>query len=159
MCIVCGVDNDASMRAAFFDCENNGKKVLLTVVQPNHKQIHQSYPGRMHGGMISALLDESIGRAIQIDDPDIWAVTIDLVVKFRKPVPLDQTIYLDSRITASTKRSFDGEGKLFLADGTVCATATARYLVVPLEKIITDADSAHEIMVTVDEPIPECFKF
>jgi len=37
---------------------------------------HQGYPNHMHGGMISAVLDETLGRAVQIYDTGIWGVTI-----------------------------------------------------------------------------------
>ena len=51
-----------------------------------YRDIHQSYPSRTHGGLISAMLDEIAGRAIWIYEP-VWGVTTNLQVKFRKPVP------------------------------------------------------------------------
>ena len=121
MCFVCGVQNDASTKAEFYLCETTPpltegteefkpEKVLLTVAHP--QEIHQSYPGRMHGGIISALLDEATGRSVETINPDLWAVTIELQVKFRKPVPLDQTVYIESKITKMGKRAFEGEGYL-----------------------------------------------
>ena len=160
MCFVCGMSNSASMKARFYEClkdTDHGEKILLTVIEP--KDIHQSYPNRMHGGLISALLDESIGRAVQIDYPDLWAVTIDLNVKFRKPVPLDQTIYVESKITNLTARAYEGEGKIFLRDGTVCATATAKYLIVPFKQAVGDAVFDHTKWFLVKEDLPKTFIF
>jgi len=165
MCFVCGVNNEAGTKAEFFVCENVGahdcaqhdcaqpEKVLLTVVQP--REVHQSYPDRMHGGVISALLDESIGRAMQIHNPDLWAVTIDLQVKFRKAVPLDQTIYIESRVTSIGKRAFESEGKMFLGDGTVCATATGKFFIVPVEKTFMGDNKAEDYLVISEEAVPE----
>jgi len=154
MCFVCGVNNDAGTKAEFFVCEKeDGEKVLLTMVQP--QDFHQSYPDRMHGGVISALLDESIGRTIQIDNPDIWAVTINLQVKFRKPTPLNQKLYIESKVLNISTRTYDGEGKLFLADGTVCATAAGKFFIVPVEKTFTDSVKQEDYLVTSNEPLPE----
>ena len=80
MCVVCGVYNDASLKSVFYELEND---MIVGITQP--KDIHQSYPNRMHGGMISALLDETLGRAAQIGHPDLWAVTGELSVRFKKP--------------------------------------------------------------------------
>ena len=55
------------------------------------QEVHQGYPGRMHGGIITGILDETIGRAINIGEgehPMTWGVTAELTVRFRKPVPL-----------------------------------------------------------------------
>ncbi len=35
------------------------------------REEHQSYPGRLHGGISTAILDETIGRAITIADPGV----------------------------------------------------------------------------------------
>ena len=94
MCIVCGVENDASLKSVFYELEGG---LIAGVTTP--KDIHQSYPNRMHGGMISALLDETLGRAVQIGKPDIWAVTGELSVRFKKPVPLDKPVICVGKIT------------------------------------------------------------
>ena len=51
-CIICGLDNDASVKAPFYEMED---KCLVTIFE--FKDFHQSYPERVHGGMISAMLD------------------------------------------------------------------------------------------------------
>ena len=137
-CFVCGMLNDAGTKAMFYNCENeNGEKVLLTIIEP--QTIHQSYPNRMHGGIISALLDESMGRSIQSEHPEVWAVTIDLNVRYRKSTPLDQTLYIESHVTSLGPKAYDSEGKLFLKDGTICATAKGKFYIVPYEKLFNDA--------------------
>ena len=152
LCFVCGIKNKLGLRARFYACETqDGKPVLLTVIKP--KKVHQSYGDRMHGGVISALLDESIGRAIQITNPDIWAVTMDLQVKYRKPTPLGQTLYIESKITGQNSRGFDGEGKLLLHNGTICATATAKFFNVDISTL---PDVIHESnWFYVDEKLPK----
>lgn len=130
---MCGINNTAGLKAKLYECEIDGEIVLLTIATPGEQ--HQSYPDRMHGGIIATLLDESIGRSIQAVDDNIWGVTIELNIKYRKPVPLNQTLYVESRASGQTSRTFDASGKLFLADGTVCATATGRFFKCPAETI------------------------
>jgi uncharacterized protein (TIGR00369 family) len=105
---------------------------------------HQSYPGRAHGGVISAILDETIGRAVQVAFPEVFGVTIELTVRFRKPVPLNVPLRAVAEITRHTKQFFYGEGQLLLEDGTVAADASARFLQLPADKLVdgglTDQD-------------------
>ena len=87
MCLICGVENDKGLKANFYEMEN-GQLVALF----NSPSEFQSYPDRMHGGMISAILDETIGRTIWIHEPDCWGVTIDLQIKYRNPVPVNEPL-------------------------------------------------------------------
>ena len=83
-CFICGIENKLGVNASFYEMED-GKLYSLFKFKPEH----QSFPQRTHGGIISALLDELIGRTIWIKDDTIWGVTIDLNIKYRKPVPYD----------------------------------------------------------------------
>ena len=79
------------------------------------REEHQSYPGRLHGGVSSAILDETIGRAILLLQPGAWGVTVEFTVRFRKPLPLDEEIRCVARITRDTSRLFEGSGEILLA--------------------------------------------
>lgn len=138
MCMVCGTENVAGLGARFFDLEGGE---LMAVYTPRPE--HQSYPGRLHGGIAATLLDETIGRAVSIGDPDAFGVTVDLAIRYRKPVPLDQELRVVARITKDSSRLFEGSGELLLADGTVAVTATGRYMRMPIEKI-AEGDFASE---------------
>ena len=122
MCFICGIDNNSGLKANFYEMEDG---TLVTIVKG--KEIHQSYPNRMHGGVISALIDESVGRSIWILEPDTWGVTMDLQMKYRKPVPLDEDLKVVSKITKNTKRVFEGIGYLINKDNLM-------YLAVPSAK-------------------------
>lgn len=134
MCMVCGLENEAGLHARFFELDDGE---LCGVFTP--AEHHQGYPGRLHGGIASTLLDETIGRAISSTHPDVWGVTIELTVKFRKPVPLDEPVRALGRITKDGSRSFEGTGEIVLPDGTVAVEACGRYLKLPIERIAGDA--------------------
>jgi len=147
MCLVCGLKNPFGLHASFFELENSE---LLAIFKP--KEEHQSYPGRLHGGIISTILDETMGRAIMIQsDDDIWGVTVDLQIRFKKPVPLDEELRVIGRITKNSSRFFEGTGELLLQDGTVAAEGHGKYLKIPLEKI-ADFDVDHQEWRVVTSP-------
>jgi uncharacterized protein (TIGR00369 family) len=131
MCLVCGLKNPFGLHTAFYELDN---KEILAVFTPREE--HQSYPGRLHGGIISTILDEAIGRAIMThSDDEVWGVTVDLQVRFKKPVPLGEELRVIGRITKDSSRFFEGTGELLLKDGTVAAECHGKYLKAPLDKI------------------------
>lgn len=149
MCMVCGMQNDSGLKARFLELENGELAGVFTPAEN-----HQGYPGRLHGGIASTLLDETIGRAISITDADVWGVTIELNVKFRKPVPLDEPVRAIGRITKDGSRTFDGTGEIVLADGTVAVEASGRYIKLPIERIASDS-FAHEEWFADPRPVPD----
>jgi uncharacterized protein (TIGR00369 family) len=134
MCLVCGADNPSGLHGSFYVLDDDE---LLGIFHPGVQ--HQSYPGRLHGGISSALLDETIGRAITIAHPGIWGVTAELSVRFRKPLSLDGPVRAIGRIVRDTPRLFEGTGEIVLDDGSVAVEARGKYVKMPLEAI-TDGD-------------------
>jgi len=130
MCMVCGVENSSGLHASFLELEGGE---LLASFEPGPQ--HQGYPGRLHGGIASTLLDESMGRAINIVHPDVWGVTVELNVKFRKPVPMDRPVRAICRITRDTSRLFESEGSILLEDGSVAIEASGKYMKLPIDRI------------------------
>ena len=101
-------------------------------------EAHQGYPGRMHGGIITGILDEAIGRAINIGEgehPISWGVTAELTVRFRKPVPLGVELTARGRITRDIHHIFEGEGELYLPDGAIAASARGKWVRLKLDDI------------------------
>ncbi len=132
-CFICGIENDFGLKVRFFETENDELVALFT---PQDE--HQSYPNRMHGGMSSAVLDETIGRAINVGNNGdmIWGVTTELTLKYRRPVPLEQELRAVARITNKNARFFEGEGEILLPDGKVAVSAKGKYFIVPEDKMI-----------------------
>ncbi len=136
LCIVCGMKNDLGLKCSFYELENNE---LVAIFTP--KEEHQSYPGRLHGGIASAVLDETIGRAMLINDKDSWGVTVELSLKYHKPIPLDEELRVVGRITSDRRRIFEGSGEILLGNGDVAVSAYGKYLKMPIGKI---SDSSEE---------------
>lgn len=137
-CLVCGTDNKLGLHTHFYELENGELVGIFEGLEE-----HQSYPGRMHGGMSAAILDETIGRVISIEEKETWGVTIELQIKYRKPVPLGKKLKVVARLTKNTHRSFEGEGEILLEDGTKAVTAKARYMKLNQDQIV-DGDFSQE---------------
>ncbi|MGB4441122.1 MAG: PaaI family thioesterase [Coriobacteriia bacterium] len=148
MCIVCGTENAAGLHARFFEIEGGE---LACVFTPREE--HQGYPGRLHGGIASTVLDETIGRAINLTDPDAWGVTVELNVRYRQPVPLGGDIVVRGRITEDSRRLFEGAAEILLDDGTVAVEATGKYLRLPIDRI-AEGDFTSEWFAD-ERPLPE----
>lgn len=143
-CFICGIRNDASVRVSFFDTvSDSGQPEVLA--RFTGRPLHQGYPGRMHGGVSSGILDEVIGRAINAGnkkgDPTIWGVAVELAIEFHQPVPLDIELSARGRITGERRRLFEGRGEIYLPDGTAAVTANGKYIKLALDAI-ADVDPA-----------------
>ena len=150
MCIICGMENQSGLKAPFYEMEDNS---VVSIFE--YKEFHQSYPGRTHGGLISCMLDEIIGRAIWIHEPNMWGVTMVLTVKFRKPVPYGTLLKAVGKITNIKSRTFEGVGELYDMDGNLLASAEATYFKLPLEKIAADNSSHEDVNIYYEDNVKE----
>lgn len=130
MCIICGLENELGLKADFYNMEDGSVGAIFTF-----KPHHQSYPGRVHGGMISALLDELAGRAIWVTNPELFGVTATMTVKFRKPVPYDTKLFGRGEIIKRNGRLFTATAKLTDENKTLLAEVEGTYMILPTEKI------------------------
>lgn len=149
MCLICGIENEAGLKAPFYEMEDERVVSLF-----KFREVHQSYPERTHGGMISTMLDEIIGRAIWVYEPNIWGVTMDIHVKFRKPVPLDTNLLAYGKIIKNSRRFFTGIGVIQSISGEVLAEATANYIKLPIEKIASTA-THDDVNVYIEDDVTE----
>ena len=99
------------------------------------------------------MLDETIGRAVNIANSGEWGVTVELTVRFRKPVPLGSEVRVVGRITRDSNRLFEGTGEIILADGTVAVEASGKYVKLPIDRI-AEGD-INEEWFDDEGPLPE----
>jgi len=130
MCFVCGLKNSAGLHASFYEVEGDQLVALFTPCEE-----HQGYPDRLHGGLAATILDETIGRAMNINQDEIWGVTVEFKVRYKKPVPLNQELRVVGRITNQRSRMFEGTGEILLPDGRVAVEGHGKYIKLPLEEI------------------------
>ncbi len=147
MCFVCGMENPSGLHAHFYQLDDS---TCVARFVPDAS--HQGYPGRVHGGVVAAILDETMGRAIWSDLTQ-WGVTVELNLRYKAPVPLDETLTIVGRLTADSRRVFEAEGQLLLADGTVAVTAQGKFVKIALERILDEgslSDPNLELFIVPD---------
>ena len=128
MCFVCGLENPIGLKLAFYQ-DSAGR----VVAKFTPRQEHQGYPGTVHGGIVTALLDETLGRVAIPSER--WMATGRLNIRFRCPVPLEETVTILGEATSWKKRMLEARGEIKLADGRVAAEATGTFLEMPPERI------------------------
>jgi uncharacterized protein (TIGR00369 family) len=131
MCFVCGLKNDFGLHAAFYETSGNE---LVALITPSDQ--HQGYPGRMHGGVAATILDETIGRSVDVGKAgQQWSVTLELTTKYRKPIPIGEEVKVVGRVTHEGSRFYEGTGEIVLPNGDIAVSATGKYMKIPFEKI------------------------
>ncbi len=149
-CIICGLDNDFGVKAPFYVLDDESVATIF-----NFKFFHQSYPERVHGGMIGALLDEVMGRALWIKEPTCYGVTTTMSITYRRPVPYDATVKARGYITFNSNLGFSTKGELYDMNGKLLAEATAKYLKLPSTKIADGTDVDEEMCYLIQDDVSE----
>ena len=149
MCIICGMENTLGVKAQFYNMEDGSVGGLFTF-----RSEHQSYPGRVHGGMLASMIDELAGRVLWTDSPDKIAVTMDINVKYRKPVPYDVPLKGRGVYVQKLSRAYLAKCYIMSMDGEVLAEGEAKYLIMSAEKI-TDASIDEELDIYVADEVAE----
>ncbi|MBM7868229.1 PaaI family thioesterase [Heliobacterium gestii] len=122
MCFCCGRNNPIGLHLSF--AWEREEYVTYFTPQPQH----QSYAGITHGGLVSTVLDEVMGR--QMSSRGIPAVTARMEVRFRHSVPLGDRVRVAARIVRERGKVIDAAATATLCDGRVAAEATGRFLIV-----------------------------
>ena len=89
MCFVCGLRNSLGLRASFYELDNGD---LVATFTPETE--HQGYPGRLHGGIASAVLDETIGRAILLRQDDDVEMRHGPVADTQRHNPVRRSVFI-----------------------------------------------------------------
>ena len=153
MCIICGLDNEYGVRAAFYNMED-GSVMTKFQYHPNH----QSYPGRVHGGLITAMLDELGLRGLWAHhggEESDFGVTISLTTNYRKPVPYATDLIARGIVTRETNRFFTVESQLLAMDGTVLADGVIKYIKMDTKAISGNTSAHEELPYLIDDGVTE----
>ena len=126
-CFACGRQNPTGLHLDF-DVSKDRATARYTGLER-----HQGYDGYLHGGVVTALLDETMGWAFF--QRGVWGVTARLTVTFREPVVLGDELQVSGWIVRERSRAIETKGRLErVRDGAVLAEADGLFLRMPAER-------------------------
>jgi acyl-coenzyme A thioesterase PaaI-like protein len=126
-CFGCGGNNDAGMRLVF-DLDFDAKRIRGRFVLGAN---YAGGAGFAHGGIIAVVLDEAMGKISKLTEEK--AVTAELNVLFRKPVPVDKEIVVEGWQEEEKGRNRFRVGEIRDAEGNLLARGTARFVAIDTE--------------------------
>ena len=122
-CFACGRANPSGLH---LDFEVGRERARTTFTA---RREHTGYEGAVHGGIVSALLDETMGWAIF--QQGIWGVTAKLDVTFRKPVPVGEELVVTGEVHKQGRRAVETRGEVRDHAGALLAEGTGLFVVMP----------------------------
>lgn len=122
MCFACGTDNPIGLKLAFI----RGTNLNEVWAQFTPDSVHQGYPGIMHGGLVTTLLDEAMAKVINFRG--LTAVTATLEVKFRNPVPIGAPLKITGELVDEKARRCSIQARVEDESGKVLAEATSVFI-------------------------------
>lgn len=152
MCAICGIDNKYGVHAQFYNMEDGS-----VMTKFKYRQEHQSYPGRVHGGLITAMLDEMGLRALWTKEgsEEKFGVTMSLDTKYRKPVPYDEEIIGKGIVIKENNKFFVVDSKIMDLQGNVLANGTIKYIKLDTNKINENIDAHEEMCYLIEDDVKE----
>lgn len=152
MCAICGMDNEYGVHAQFYNMEDGS-----VMTKFKYREEHQSYPGRVHGGLITAMLDEMGLRALWAKEgsEEKLGVTMSLDTKYRKPVPYDEEIIGKGIVIKENNKFFVVDSKIMDLQGNVLANGTIKYIKLDTNKINENIDAHEEMCYLIEDDVKE----
>lgn len=117
-CLFCGTANPRSWSLKFHEDVN------YTYAEFEPQRHLNGYEGILHGGVVAALLDETMVQCLLRQG--IAAVTVDLQVRYEQPTPVERPLRVQARLLGKRHALHDMEAQL-LDGNKVCAWAKARF--------------------------------
>lgn len=142
MCMICGLDNEYGVQAPFYNMEDGS---VMSVFR--YKEQHQSYPGRVHGGLITAMLDEMGLRSLWAKEQseETFGVTLSLDTKYRKPVPYETDLIGRGIVVKETNKFLITDASILDIHGKILANGMIKYIKMETGKI-SEGVQIHEEM-------------
>jgi len=120
-CFCCGKQNSRGLRLEFRYPEP-GKAETECIIP----EYFTGWRKITHGGFLAMLLDETMAHSCISEA--INGMTVDIQVRYLKPVEVGQLIRVSGRITKAKSRIIETEASILDQADQVVATASARFL-------------------------------
>ena len=118
-CVVCSSANTRGLRMEF-EIDDDGSVQAAFQCDKSF----EGYPGMVHGGVISSILDGAMGNCMFARGQT--AVTIEMITRFRHPLIIGKQAKVSAKITRVSHPLYLLEAKI-IQDGKVNATSEGKY--------------------------------
>ncbi len=125
-CFCCGADNDRGLHLVFDYPEEGRAETSLLI-----PEWFSGWKGITHGGLLSTLLDEAMAHACM--HAVEGAVTAEMTVRFKKPLPTAGKALIRGRLVETRGRVMSTQGQILDEAGTIYAEETAKFMVTKLK--------------------------
>lgn len=126
-CFVCGDENVRGLNAKF-RVDDDGRVHLETTIDKGY----EGFGGHVHGGVVTALLDEAAGWAV-MHALQRLCMTAEITVRFRRPVPGGAKVTIVAEPLGREGRFHQASAEMADASGKPLASAVGRFVAVPGE--------------------------
>jgi uncharacterized protein (TIGR00369 family) len=123
-CFGCGGANDFGMKLTFELDPQTGRAIGKFVLGSRYA----GGAGFVHGGVIAVLLDEVMGKISKLSEER--AVTAELNIEYRKPVPTEAEIVVSGWQEEEKGRNRFRVGEIHDSKGSLLARGRGRFVVV-----------------------------
>jgi uncharacterized protein (TIGR00369 family) len=120
-CFACGADNPIGLKLRFTQEQDGVKAVFIP------RKEYQGYANLLHGGIISALMDEAMAQAIIA--AGYKAVTIRMDLSFANPTIMDVELVVTGSLVSKKGRLIKTSAQI-VQNNRVTAKANADFLTV-----------------------------
>ena len=125
LCFGCGQNNPIGLKLSF----TKDGDILQAEYTPD--KVYQGWPGIVHGGILTCLLDEAMSYAAYYEG--VTCLTASMHIRLRQPVIVEEPLVITALVTKNRKKLIETTGRVCLKDGTVVAESTAKQFVVENE--------------------------
>jgi uncharacterized protein (TIGR00369 family) len=128
-CFGCGNNNPDGMRLKFAFDDESGSFICRFRLSKRYT----GPPGHAHGGIIATILDEAMGKVNKLRN--VIALTSEIKVNYLKPVPLNQSLRVESREVRVHGRQHINMAEILNSKGEVLARSQGLFIAIDPQKM------------------------
>ena len=121
-CFACGKENEHGLHM-LFEIDDDKCTAYFTP-----RKEHQSYTGRMHGGLVAVLLDEVTGNYLYCKEGKP-SYTAKIEIRYRQPLVIGEEVLCTGREVKRKGRMVEMAGMICKKDGTILAESTSKMMI------------------------------
>lgn len=120
-CFVCGKESKNGLKVDFEITETGARACYMP------KKEFEGFCGVAHGGILCALLDEIMWKAINGQTGAV-TMTAKMEIRFKRPAPIGKNLTVEGFVVGRKRTFFEAKGVISDNNGSVLAEATGLFM-------------------------------